>query len=54
MNTSIMIASGLTGLLIVWMLTGSNEAPMVEEKQESSDRAKLMSVVVSASNAKLE
>lgn len=48
-----MLASGLTGLLIVWMLTGSNEAPMVEEKQETNESAKLMSVVVSASNAQL-
>ncbi len=50
MNKSILLAIGLTGLLIVWMLSGSNNtatAPVNQTLQEHE----LMSVVVSASSA---
>ena len=53
MNKSIMLASGLTGLLIIWMLSGSNDAPVEEEVSQSSEVEKLMSVVVKSSDAQL-
>ncbi|OIQ47872.1 MAG: hypothetical protein BM565_04420 [Gammaproteobacteria bacterium MedPE] len=53
MNKSIMLASGLTGLLIIWMLSGSNDAPVEEEVSQSSEGEKLMSVVVKSSDAQL-
>ena len=48
-----MLASGLTGLLIIWMLSGSNDAPVEEEVSQSSEGEKLMSVVVKSSDAQL-
>lgn len=48
-----MLASGLTGLLIIWMLSGSNDAPVEEEVSQSSEVEKLMSVVVKSSDAQL-
>ncbi len=53
MNKSIMLASGLTGLLIIWMLSGSNDAPAVEKVSQSSESEKLMSVVVKPSESQL-
>ena len=48
-----MLASGLTGLLIIWMLSGSNDAPAVEKVSQSSESEKLMSVVVKPSESQL-
>ncbi|WP_435274730.1 efflux RND transporter periplasmic adaptor subunit [Psychrobium sp. nBUS_13] len=53
MNKSIMLASGLTGLLIIWMLSGGNDAPVTEEVSQASESEKLMSVVVKSSDAQL-
>lgn len=48
-----MLASGLTGLLIVWMLSGSNEAPVEQTVNSDSQVNKLMSVVIRSSDAQL-
>jgi multidrug efflux system membrane fusion protein len=53
MNKSIMLASGLTGLLIIWMLSGGNDAPVTEEVSQTSESEKLVSVVVKPSDAQL-
>lgn len=52
MNKSIMMAIGLTGLLIVWMLSGSGEdSNQPIEAAKPTAASKLMSVVISPSDA---
>ncbi|MGB1297941.1 MAG: efflux RND transporter periplasmic adaptor subunit [Psychrobium sp.] len=53
MNKSVVMASALTGLLLVWMFSGSSEAPVEQTDNDSAQASKLMSVVVKPSEAKL-
>ncbi|NRA53444.1 MAG: efflux RND transporter periplasmic adaptor subunit [Gammaproteobacteria bacterium] len=53
MNKSMVLASGLTGLLIIWMLSGDNEVEQVQEHRQEETSKALMSVVVHVSDAQL-
>jgi len=51
MNKSIMLALGLLGLIIIWMLTGIEEQQTLANTQKTQAENKLMRVVVSESVA---
>lgn len=50
MNKSILTAIGITGLLVIWMLSGSNNAEITPE-HKSTIKNELMSVVINHSTA---
>ena len=51
MNKSVMLAVGLSVVIIIWMLTGSGQQEAVSETQKVETDESLMSVVVSESSA---
>lgn len=53
MNKSVLMALGLTGLLIIWMLSGNNDTSTPKQDINQNQDNALMSVVVSPSHAHL-
>jgi len=46
-----MLALALSGLLVIWMLTGSDEVATSSKDTKANSQTKLMSVVVVSSDA---
>jgi len=51
MNKSVMLALALSGLLVIWMLTGSDEVATSSKDTKATEETKLMSVVIVSSSA---